>query len=248
MKRRKLDLNDYRMGCLQSVRNAQEQLGCEVTVPGDPTDLCASDALILTGVGSFGVAVNTMEQLSLSCFVLLTVWGSIKSVDESSTDGLVRQSKPLAGSNREIGAAVEIEVDELVEALSPQSLPDRRIKQKGVQKQFPFDRAEYQQRTTDPAELTRFVTTVRGGEKDLWDGIKRPGESELVNFSVGPCSPFWRNCYDFGAAAAKGDLVALCPGSGLSPARESALLGMKLASAVPAGALVDEQDSALSGL
>jgi glutamine amidotransferase len=65
MKPIRIDLIDYGMGNLQSVRNALERLGCEVRVSGDPTALSDADALILPGVGAFGEAMNNLQQRKL---------------------------------------------------------------------------------------------------------------------------------------------------------------------------------------
>lgn len=60
MKPTRIDIIDYGMGNVQSVRNALERLGCKVRVSGDPTALSAADALVLPGVGAFGEAMNNL--------------------------------------------------------------------------------------------------------------------------------------------------------------------------------------------
>jgi glutamine amidotransferase len=65
MKPTRINIIDYGMGNLQSVRNALELLGCEVQVSADPTALSSADALILPGVGAFGEAMNNLQQLKL---------------------------------------------------------------------------------------------------------------------------------------------------------------------------------------
>lgn len=61
----KIDIVDYGMGNLQSVRNALELLGCEVHISSDPHALSSADALILPGVGSFFEAMTNLLQRKL---------------------------------------------------------------------------------------------------------------------------------------------------------------------------------------
>lgn len=65
MKPTRIDIIDYGMGNLQSVRNALERLGCEVQVTSNPDALGDADALILPGVGAFGEAMSNLRQRNL---------------------------------------------------------------------------------------------------------------------------------------------------------------------------------------
>lgn len=65
MKRPRIDIIDYGMGNLQSVRNALERLGCEVGISSDPRAMSDADALLLPGVGAFGEAMNNLQQRKL---------------------------------------------------------------------------------------------------------------------------------------------------------------------------------------
>lgn len=65
MKLLTVDIIDYGMGNLQSVRNALERVGCEVRLSDDPTTLANADALILPGVGAFGKAMDNLKQRKL---------------------------------------------------------------------------------------------------------------------------------------------------------------------------------------
>ena len=65
MKPIRIDIIDYGMGNLQSVRNALERLGCEVQISSNPAALTDADALILPGVGAFGEAMNNLQQRNL---------------------------------------------------------------------------------------------------------------------------------------------------------------------------------------
>lgn len=64
-KQPRIDIVDYGMGNLQSVRNALERLGCEVRVSDQAADLQQADALILPGVGAFGEAMTNLRRLGL---------------------------------------------------------------------------------------------------------------------------------------------------------------------------------------
>lgn len=61
----KIGIVDYGMGNLLSVRNAFEQLGCEVTVSNIPDVLLNSDGVVLPGVGAFGEAMSNLRALKL---------------------------------------------------------------------------------------------------------------------------------------------------------------------------------------
>ena len=65
MRQTKINIIDYGMGNLQSVRNALELIGCEVLVSSNPKDLSTADALILPGVGAFGEAMNNLHKRKL---------------------------------------------------------------------------------------------------------------------------------------------------------------------------------------
>lgn len=82
MRQTRIDIIDYGMGNVQSVRNAFERLGCEVRVSGDPTALADADALVLPGVGAFGEAMNNLSERQLI---------------EPLRDAVLNQGKPLLG-------------------------------------------------------------------------------------------------------------------------------------------------------
>lgn len=65
MKTTRIDIIDYGMGNLQSVRNALERIGCAVNITSDPKALDEADALILPGVGAFGEAMSNLQQRKL---------------------------------------------------------------------------------------------------------------------------------------------------------------------------------------
>ena len=65
MSKTKIHIIDYRMGNLQSVRNALERVGCEVLISHNPESLSDADALILPGVGAFGEAMSSLHKRKL---------------------------------------------------------------------------------------------------------------------------------------------------------------------------------------
>lgn len=65
MKKAIINIIDYGMGNLQSVRNALERVGCEVLVSSNPAALSDADALILPGVGAFGEAMSNLHKRKL---------------------------------------------------------------------------------------------------------------------------------------------------------------------------------------
>ena len=60
-----INIIDYGMGNIQSVKNAFEILDCKVEVIDKPQDLSNADGIILPGVGAFGAAMSKLEQLHL---------------------------------------------------------------------------------------------------------------------------------------------------------------------------------------
>lgn len=61
----KITIIDYGMGNVQSVRNAFEFLGCQVTITNEPSQVLKADALILPGVGAFGEAMKNLHHCKL---------------------------------------------------------------------------------------------------------------------------------------------------------------------------------------
>lgn len=96
----------------------------------------------------------------------------------------------------------------------------------------------------EPGELAAMVRSIRAVEDALGDGVKAPTAGELAIARVARKSLHWRCTRDAGHAIGADDLVALRPGSGLSPALAEALLGRRLSRAVAAGAMVSAEDLA----
>ena len=55
----KINIIDYGLGNLWSVKNAFEYLGHDVSISSDPTEISTSDCLVLPGVGISGPAFVT---------------------------------------------------------------------------------------------------------------------------------------------------------------------------------------------
>lgn len=82
MKSIRIDIIDYGMGNVQSVKNAFEHLGCEVHISSDPTKLKNADAIVLPGVGAFGEAISNLRERRLI---------------EPIKDVVLNQGKPVLG-------------------------------------------------------------------------------------------------------------------------------------------------------
>jgi glutamine amidotransferase len=61
---------DYGVGNLRSVERALVRTGATVTVSSNPSELSASDGLILPGVGAFGTAVDALARSDLGAMVI----------------------------------------------------------------------------------------------------------------------------------------------------------------------------------
>ncbi len=60
-----INIIDYGMGNIQSVKNAFEILDCKVEVIDKPQDLSNADGIILPGVGAFANAISNLEERQL---------------------------------------------------------------------------------------------------------------------------------------------------------------------------------------
>ncbi|MEQ6357522.1 imidazole glycerol phosphate synthase subunit HisH [Lysinibacillus sp. M3] len=65
----KIGVIDYGMGNLFSVEQALKRLGCEVIVTSDETELDATDALLLPGVGAFPDAIKRLAEMNLDRYL-----------------------------------------------------------------------------------------------------------------------------------------------------------------------------------
>ena len=57
---------DYRMGNLKSVERGLRAVGADARITANPTEIAAADAVVLPGVGAFGDAMRSMNELGES--------------------------------------------------------------------------------------------------------------------------------------------------------------------------------------
>jgi glutamine amidotransferase len=62
---KQLTIVNYGMGNLHSLQNAFNQIGAKTKISSNPNEIKNADALILPGVGSFGQAINNINQFHL---------------------------------------------------------------------------------------------------------------------------------------------------------------------------------------
>jgi N-acetylneuraminate synthase len=105
-----------------------------------------------------------------------------------------------------------------------------------IEKHFTLDRAlpgPDHQASLLPDELRALVAAVRQVESALGDGVKRPAPSELPVRAVARKSLIAARDLPAGTALGRADVVILRPGTGLSPAALSRVLGRRTARLVP---------------
>ena len=93
----------------------------------------------------------------------------------------------------------------------------------------------------EPGELAELVESVRQVESALGDGVKRPAASERANVAVVRRSLHAVRPLPAGHVLAAADLIALRPGTGLSPALRDRLVGRTLWVAVERGEMLIER-------
>ena len=87
----------------------------------------------------------------------------------------------------------------------------------------------------EPGEFRSLVAAIRSVSAALGSGLKVPGPSARPIAVVARRSLHWRRALAAGELVTPDDLVALRPGTGLSPARESWVAGRIMRRAVPVG-------------
>ena len=92
----------------------------------------------------------------------------------------------------------------------------------------------------EPAELTALVASVRTVEAAMGTGEKRPSNGERDTAAVARRSLFAAEEMDVGHVVARDDVVALRPGTGISPAELPRILGRRLGRAVKKGEMLAE--------
>jgi N,N'-diacetyllegionaminate synthase len=90
----------------------------------------------------------------------------------------------------------------------------------------------------EPAEFTQMVRGIRSVTMALGSAEKRPVEAERAIAAVARKSLHWRTSLEVGREVHMEDLIALRPGTGVSPARIKSLIGRRLRVAVRGGEIV----------
>lgn len=94
----------------------------------------------------------------------------------------------------------------------------------------------------EPDELRALVAGIRTVERALGSGLKEPVAMERPIADVARRSLHWRHSLAPGSVVTEDDLVALRPGTGVSPARQRAIVGHTTTGRVEAGAPVATTD------
>lgn len=114
-----------------------------------------------------------------------------------------------------------------------------------LEKHFTLDRnlpGPDHKASLEPHELRDMANAIRRAESALGDGVKRPVEAEIPIAAIGRRSLYWRTSLPANAVVTSNDFTSLRPGTGISPAEQSSLVGRRLARAVQAGAMVRRDD------
>jgi len=96
--------------------------------------------------------------------------------------------------------------------------------------------------STEPADFRRMVDGVRGAERALGDGRKAPAAAEAPIARIARKSLHWRESLPAGTIVEPGHLIALRPGTGLSPALAPRTVGRRTRRNVSGGTALQESD------
>jgi len=99
-----------------------------------------------------------------------------------------------------------------------------------------------QHTSIEPGEFAAMVAGVRAVTEALGSGDKAPVEAERAIAAVARRSLHWVGDLPAGAAVSEDDLIALRPGTGLSPGLGVTVVGRRTARSVSAGAKVEPAD------
>ena len=111
-----------------------------------------------------------------------------------------------------------------------------------LEKHFTTDRAlpgPDHKASLEPRELSDMVRGIRRVESALGTGAKRRVLSEEENAELGRRSLHWNRDLPAGAVVERQHLIALRPGTGISPAHLDSIVGRKLKVSVDSGAIVE---------
>lgn len=112
-----------------------------------------------------------------------------------------------------------------------------------IEKHFTLDRSlpgPDHAASLEPAELRELVENIRLVERARGSGVKEPAPSERANMHAARRSLHAAHDLASGHALGERDLIALRPGSGVSPARLPALLGRVLRAGIRKGEMLTE--------
>jgi N,N'-diacetyllegionaminate synthase len=91
----------------------------------------------------------------------------------------------------------------------------------------------------DPKELKKMVQAIRNIEQSIsGNGFKEPSESELKNITIVRKSLHFRNDFPAGHTIKESDLIALRPGSGISPMQIENFVGKRVKQNVEAFTII----------
>jgi len=113
-----------------------------------------------------------------------------------------------------------------------------------IEKHFTLDRnlpGPDHRASLDPRELGALVRGIRAVEASLGDGIKRPRPSELPLVAAARKSLHVARDLAAGHRLVAQDLIALRPGTGISPARLEEMVGRPVRVALRTGVLLAEE-------
>jgi sialic acid synthase SpsE len=116
-----------------------------------------------------------------------------------------------------------------------------------VEKHFTLDRGlpgPDHAASLEPSELVAMVKAIRRVESALGDGVKQPAACEIAVAPVAYRSLFWSRDLRSGTKVTSGDLIALRPGTGVSPEKIALYVGRKVAGEVRKGKMLLESDFA----
>lgn len=114
-----------------------------------------------------------------------------------------------------------------------------------IEKHFTLDRTlpgPDHQASLEPDELHSLIKGVRRVESALGNGVKQPVLAEVPNMPISRKSLHWHRALAVGTTVTREDIIALRPGTGISPTRFASVIGRRLARAVRAGELVSDGD------
>jgi sialic acid synthase SpsE len=94
----------------------------------------------------------------------------------------------------------------------------------------------------EPDELRAMVVAVRDAEISLGDGVKKPVPEEEPVAKVARRSLYWTQSLPAGTVIRPEHLIALRPGTGVSPEMQREMIGQKVTRDVDGMAMVDESD------